>query len=195
MPSLPALLAPLALLLPLGMVGAPGPEAGELEPVAQQAKEGDKRITPLPLSDSAPGWSPLFDGIAPQPNEQVRIERRVILRISPAPGSARRDLNADTLRPLSQTRIVERPAGKCLDSADIGGVTDRGNHLLIFMRDRRTIAARLEKGCSPRDFYRGFYVERSEDGKLCVKRDRIMSRAGAKCQVERFTELVVENVD
>lgn len=195
MPSLPVLLAPLALLLPLGMVGAPGPETVELEPVAQQAKDGDKRITPLPLSDSAPGWSPLFDGIAPHPNEQVRIERRVILRISPAPANARQNLTADSPRSQPRTRIVERAAGKCLDSSDIGGVTDRGNHLLIFMRDRRTIAARLEKGCSPRDFYRGFYVERSEDGKLCVKRDRIMSRAGAKCQVERFTELVVENVD
>ena len=62
----------------------------------------------------------------------------------------------------------------------------------MFMRDRRTIAAQLEKGCSPRDFYRGFYVERSDDGQLCVARDRIMSRSGAKCRVAKFSRLMLE---
>ena len=88
--------------------------------------------------------------------------------------------------------MVERDAGPCIDSAGIGAVADRGDRLLLFMRDRRTIAARLEKGCSPRDFYRGAYMERSEDGRICVQRDRLMSRAGTKCQVAKFTELVVE---
>ena len=65
----------------------------------------------------------------------------------------------------------------------------------MFLKDRRVFAAKLEKGCSPRDFYRGFYMENSEDGRLCIKRDRLMSRAGAKCQVDSFKELVVEQVD
>ena len=92
-------------------------------------------------------------------------------------------------------RVVERKMGKCIQTAQIGGVADRGDSLVMFMRDRRTVAAKLEKGCSPRDFYRGFYMENSEDGKICVQRDRLMSRSGAKCQVDSFRELVLEPVE
>lgn len=187
--------APFAFLIPLGLFGLPQTEPGAQDDIARQGPEGDRSLSPLPLSEQAPAWSPVFEGIGPASSEQVRIERRVILRISPAPSRLRRELTTDTTTSQPRTRIVARPAGKCIDTVDIGGVADRGDHLLMFMRDRRTIAARLEKGCSPRDFYRGFYVERSDDGRLCVDRDRIMSRAGAKCQVERFSQLVLERVE
>ena len=193
MPSLPFLLAPLALLLPLALPGAQPAVAEDLVPVAEQVRDSNQGLSPLPLSQDAPAWSPLFDGVAPANGEQVRIQRRVILRISPAP--ARQNFTAEAAPAPVRQRIVERPAGNCVDSADIGGVADRGDRLVLFMRDRRTLAAKLEKGCSPRDFYRGFYMERSDDGKLCVRRDRLMSRSGAKCQVASFTQLVVERVD
>ena len=193
MPSLPFLFAPLALLLPLALPGAQPAEAEDIVPVAEQVRERDSRLSPLPLSQDAPAWTPLFDGVAPPSGEQVRIQRRVILRISPAP--ARQNLTAEAAPAPVRQRIVERPAGDCIDSSNIGGVADRGDRLVMFMRDRRTLAARLEKGCSPRDFYRGFYMERSEDGKLCVRRDRLMSRSGAKCQVASFTQLVAERAE
>ena len=193
MPSLPFLFAPLTLLLPLALPGAQPAEAEDIVPVAEQVRERDSRLSPLPLSQDAPAWTPLFDGVAPPRGEQVRIQRRVILRISPAP--ARQNLTAEAAPAPVRQRIVERPAGDCIDSSNIGGVADRGDRLVMFMRDRRTLAARLEKGCSPRDFYRGFYMERSEDGKLCVRRDRLMSRSGAKCQVASFTQLVVERAE
>ena len=193
MPSLPILLAPFALLLPLGMQGLGDERGAEVQDpqVFTQSHEGERRISPMPLSQEAPAWSALFEGIGPATSEQVRIERGIILRISPVPGPARRSFNADvpSARPM---RVVERPVGDCIESSRVGGVADRGEHLLMFMRDRRTIAARLEKGCSPRDFYRGFYMESSEDGKICVRRDRLMSRSGVKCQVARFSELVLE---
>ena len=192
MPGLTFLFAPLALLLPIGTPGATAGDGQEITPVQHQAREADRGIAPLPLSGDAPAWSPLFDGVAPASSQQVRIERRVILRISPAPGSIRQDLAAPTSRAPVRQRLVERDAASCVESRAIAGVADRGDHLLVYLRDRRMLAARLEKGCSPRDFYQGFYMERSEDGKLCVKRDRLMSRAGAKCQVSSFRELVME---
>lgn len=193
MPSLPILFAPIALLLPLGLQGMGEPDRASVldGQVHQQSREAEARVSALPLSEQAPAWSPIFDGVGPSTNEQVRIERGIILRISPAPGPARRNFTAE-LQNARPMRVVERAAGDCIDSARVGGVADRGEHLLLFMRDRRTFAARLEKGCSPRDFYRGFYMERSEDGKICVKRDRLMSRSGAKCRVEKFSELVLE---
>ena len=196
MPSLPFLLAPLALLVPFGMQAMSTKDSATMENSVtfEQARETQRSLSPLPLSDEAPGWAPVLDGIAPASSEQVRIERRVILRISPARPEGRLNLNADAPNP-PRMRLVEKKMGKCIESARIGGVADRGEYLVMFMRDRRTVAAKLEKGCSPRDFYRGFYMETSEDGKICVKRDRLMSRSGAKCQVDSFRELVLEPVE
>ena len=195
MPILPFLLAPLALLVPLGLAGVPAQKVAVDAGTAQHTEDRDAPLSALPLSDRAPGWQSVFEGAAPRKQSQVRIERRVILRISPAPGPIRQNLNAAPVQSPTRTRITERPAGKCIESASIGGVADRGDRLLMFLKDRRVFAAKLEKGCSPRDFYRGFYMENSEDGRLCIKRDRLMSRAGAKCQVDSFKELVVEQVD
>ena len=194
MPSLPLFLAPLALLFPVGWQVPDGSNFPVLpQQEAHQIRE--KRLSPLPLSEDAPAWSPVFDGVGPEKNQQVRIERRVILRISPARSTVGQNLAANSAQANAGRRIVERPFAKCVDSAAIGGVADHGDRLVMFTRDRRTLFAKLEKGCSPRDFYRGFYMERSADGKICVNRDRLLSRAGAKCQVTRFTQLAVEAAD
>ena len=194
MPSLPFFLAPVVLLLPLTVEPGTAPPVEEVRPEqAQQVR--DRRMSPLPLAREAPAWSPVFEGIGPTTNDQVRIERRIIMRISPARGPVRQNLTASSSEASPRRRIVERPYAKCVDSEDIGGVADHGDRLAMFTRDRRTLLARLEKGCSARDFYRGFYMERSDDGKICINRDRLLSRAGAKCQVTRFTQLTVEAVD
>lgn len=79
----------------------------------------------------------------------------------------------------------------CLQVSEISGVqTGSGNRLLLFLDDRRIVSLGLERSCRARDFYSGFYVERRDDGKLCVNRDRLHSRSGAKCEVERMRELV-----
>lgn len=81
--------------------------------------------------------------------------------------------------------------GKCVDIGDISGVQpDRGGRLMLFMRDQRIVAAELEKACSARDFYSGFYIDKNDDGRLCVSRDRLQSRSGAKCQLSRMRRLV-----
>ena len=79
---------------------------------------------------------------------------------------------------------------QCLPAGNIVGVSDSGSRLVIYMRDRSLISAQLEKACSPRDFYLGFYVERNADGQLCANRDRLMSRAGAKCRISELNRLV-----
>lgn len=81
--------------------------------------------------------------------------------------------------------------GKCVPIAGIAGVRPQhGSRLVLFMRDQRLVAADLEKACSARDFYSGFYIERSEDGQLCIERDRLQSRTGTKCEVVRLRHLV-----
>ena len=198
MPSLFSLIAPLALILP--MSGTTGEVEAAKAPICShqdwnQSRQAERSIAPLPLSSEAPGWSPLFDGIAPTESRQVRIEGRMILRISPAPGAMRQNLNAEATPTTRRAELVERPFGDCVDARRIGGVAERGDRLMLFLRDRRTLSAQLEKGCSPREYNRGFYMEPNEDGMLCIKRDRLMSRTGAKCQVSRLREMVLQPAD
>ncbi|MFZ9395208.1 MAG: hypothetical protein ACO25F_03995 [Erythrobacter sp.] len=129
--------------------------------------------------------------LPPLVSRQVRIERRVTVRISPRSAVERQSLMAEADEMAPTVRYQERKIGKCLSISDIAGVqTGSGDRLLLFMRDRRMVTARLEKSCRARDFYSGFYVERNDVGKLCVERDKLQSRAGANCQLSRIRELV-----
>ena len=81
--------------------------------------------------------------------------------------------------------------GKCLAVSGIAGVqSGGGSRLILFMRDRRIVSASLERACRARDFYSGFYLSQSEDGRLCVDRDTLLSRSGANCKLTRLRQLV-----
>ncbi|MBX7496397.1 hypothetical protein K3172_11080 [Qipengyuania sp. 6B39] len=183
---MPFVAAMMSLLLPL-VTPSGAPVEGE---TVHQGRGEAPAVSQSALSDRLPEWNALVDpGEVPVAN-QVRIESRVILRVSPQPSRARDSLLADLPQRAVPARLVERPMGRCLPASGIVGVSDSGSRLIIYMRDRSMISARLEKACSPRDFYLGFYMERSEDGQLCVDRDRLMSRAGAKCRISGMNQLV-----
>ncbi|MEO1044536.1 MAG: hypothetical protein AAFX04_03760 [Pseudomonadota bacterium] len=120
---------------------------------------------------------------------QVRIEQRVIIRI---PRTSRRRLPAADLRAGQVSQDwQERKIGKCLPMNSIAGVQiGRDDQMLLYLRDRRIIRAQLEKACRARDFYSGFYLEQSNDGRLCVDRDVLQARSGSKCELTRIRQLV-----
>lgn len=118
---------------------------------------------------------------------QVRIEQRVIIRIAPS-SPQRMQQSLARISPRSD-RFEEERLGECVPINLIAGVSPQENRLLLFMRDRRVLTARLERACNPEDFYAGFYIER-QDGRLCERRDRLQSRAGASCRVTRLNRLV-----
>lgn len=155
------LLAPVALVLPaMAVVEAPAP--------------------------SAPAPNPA----APQTAEQVSIEQRVTIRINARPAPVRMDdgfLDRDAREP----QFIERKLGKCLPLNGIAGIQPvSSNKLLLIMRDDRLITAQLEKGCQAREFYSGLIVDRASDGQMCVQREELMSRSGAKCQIVAFRHLI-----
>lgn len=121
---------------------------------------------------------------------QVRIRQRVIIRVSPSPPDAReRMLGLAPQR--AQTQIREVPHDNCVAVDDIVGVQPtQDNRLLLFMENRQVLAASLDNSCTARAFYSGFYVEQNDDGRLCVSRDQLQSRAGVTCSVEQLTRLV-----
>lgn len=193
MNSIATFLAPLALLFHAGIAEAPDAPfgAGDGARLTADGSEG----APQPLSLGPESTAPLqtlSDAIRPAENAQVRIEQSITIRITPRPPRSEQELLAalpQGARPSAH--IEERKIGSCVPAQGIVGVqTAQDNKLLLFMRDRRIISIALEKACSSRDFYSGFYIDRHDDGQLCAKRDKIHSRAGAKCDVKQLRQLV-----
>ena len=196
MPSLFTLAAPLALILPL--LGQAPVDAG-----AQAGGGAEAPVSPGPDYDlpSEGPYSPLRPATSPldafyggQVNRQVRIEQRVIIRISPRREGNRNPLLAQLPQRGLTTRYEEGDSERCVPVNRISAVqTGNGNRLLLFLNDRRILSLNLERACRARDFYSGFYIERNEDGQLCVDRDLLQSRSGARCEVEGMRQLVAVN--
>jgi hypothetical protein len=190
MNSSAALLATLALTLP------------SLDLVREAAPPEDVvRAAPVPVSGTvqAPGFRPaapvpfraLEEAHRPPVERQVRIEQRVIIRISPSQPEARERMLAELPRRPIRESFAEQPIDGCVPIDAIAGVQPAAqNRLLLFMRDQRVLSASLGRACNAEAFYSGFYVERREDGALCSHRDHLRSRAGASCQVTQFHRLV-----
>jgi hypothetical protein len=196
MVSLHALAAPLVLILPLMGQGVSLPVAAtgsSLEAGAAIAGEAAPQCDADPDAVHSDGElaSPIEMLHREQVVGQVRIEQRIVIRISPQRNSNRNSLFASLPQQPLNTRYEERKMSKCISVAQIAGVqTGSGTQLLLYLTDRTIVSANLEKACRARDFYSGFYVERSQDGKLCVGRDKLQSRTGATCEVARMRQLV-----
>lgn len=164
---------------------------GSLPAVAERAPVAQPHVAGLPQA--------VVDATDPVPQAmaQVRIEQRIIIRVP------RQSLSRSSLVPIpaprrapppEPPRFERRKIGKCLAMRDVTGVRVINNDMLVlFMRDQRMIEAQLERTCSAREFYQGFYMERSGDGRLCVDRDMLQARSGSKCEVERLRQLVPED--
>ena len=188
MHSLYALSAPLALLLPVVAETADAPVgAAQLAVSAPQCEAASAAEEPVDPARINPLSAMRQSSVV----RQVRIEQRVVVRIAPRPPAARQNLLSELPQREVAPRFEERGKEKCVALDGIVGVqTGSGNRLVLYLRDRRMISVNLEKACRARDFYSGFYVEKNKDGRLCVERDKLQSRTGARCQVETMRELV-----
>ncbi|MBU7581286.1 MAG: hypothetical protein KAF27_12620 [Porphyrobacter sp.] len=189
MHSLFAFAAPLALMLPL-VAEAADVAAGSGVP-GQVAPASAPQCDAAAAQDDPPLANPLSAMRRSSVANQVRIEQRVVVRIAPASPAARQNMMAELPQRTIAPRFEERGKEKCVALDGIAGVqTGSGNRLVLFLRDRRMISVNLEKTCRARDFYAGFYVEKNKDGRLCIERDKLQSRTGARCEVEAMRQLV-----
>ncbi|RDC60208.1 hypothetical protein HME9302_01408 [Alteripontixanthobacter maritimus] len=176
------LLAPLVALM--APVGVSAPDGGR-----------ERQFAPKEEAIRAQGKPKGMMSLVPLEQEpktyQIRIQRRVIVRISPRRSTGRRDLDAQSAQPVNQTRLRQQKMGKCLPVTSIAGVQPgNDNKLVLFLRNRGLVGVHLDKACRARDFYSGFYVERNSDGLVCAGRDMLQSRSGAKCDVAEMVRLV-----
>ena len=145
-----------------------------------------------PVDDSSAEAGRTFVPARPLAYAQVRIEKRVIIRV-PRRRPNQMSPRADFSREIPQQSYREKKIGKCLPMNNILGVQMFSDRFLdLVTQDRRRVRAQLEENCQARSFYSGFYMEKSADGKMCAGRDILHSRTGAKCEIERFRELVPE---
>lgn len=189
MHSLLVLAAPFALMLPLVA------KATGVSEESNMAEGSGGQCDAAAAAGQEPAVAPFVNPLSAMRQssvvQQVRIEQRVVIRITPQPSAARQNLFAEIPQRAATTRFEERGKEKCVPLEDIAGVqTGSGNRLVLFLRDRRMLSVNLEKSCRARDFYSGFYVEKSKDGQLCVSRDKLQSRTGASCAVEVMRQLV-----
>ena len=125
------------------------------------------------------------------PPRQVSITQHFSIRITPGGPMVPPDVVVELEQEETPAQFREQRMGKCLDWAGIAAV--RGgerNRLLLFMRDSRVISAELEKSCEARAFDSGFLFTRTDDGKICVGRDVLQARSGARCHMKRLRALV-----
>lgn len=195
------LMSPLALLLPAaGALGA-GTDlpAASTEMLAEDARieipphEEFEAVPERRIVISFGDWpfQMASQGFRPDSAWQVRIEQRMTIRVAPRQAPVRQNMFDSLPNRAIGPRFEERRIGKCLPVSGIAGVqTNGGNSILLYMRDRRIISASLERACRAKDFYSGFYLSGSGDGRLCVDRDALQSRSGANCKLTRIRQLV-----
>lgn len=121
---------------------------------------------------------------------QLRIEQRVIIRI-PRQTAATNNMGSRSSAKIAAVRYKEEKIGKCLlMDRLIGSRPGSKEGLDLITRDGVLIRAYLGDGCLAREFYAGAYMERPLDGKLCIDRDMLHARSGAKCEIDKFRLLV-----
>jgi hypothetical protein len=121
---------------------------------------------------------------------QVRIDQRVIVRL-PSPAANPASVAGVRQQPAAKIKYKEQKIGQCLWIDKLAGSRPGPNRTLdIVTRDGVLIRAYLGDGCLAREFYAGAYMERPYDGKLCVDRDLLHARTGAKCEVDKFRLLI-----
>ena len=193
--SLAAVLFVPFFLLPTVVV--PGNDADEWAAAITIETSGPQAmVEPIDMPEpsfSGSTFQELAEGFRVGGSAQVRIEQHTTIRIVPRPRPVPMPPNLlmDLPGRSVASRMIERNIGKCVPAARIAGVqVERGNRLILFLRDRRVISAELERACRSRDYYSGFYLEQSTDGQLCAGRDTLRSRNGANCKLTRLRQLV-----
>jgi len=92
---------------------------------------------------------------------------------------------------LPPIRWVEKKADKCVPAIDLAAAAITGTDSVdLVLNGGKRLRARFGADCPALDFYSGFYVKMTNDGKVCARRDSIRSRSGGECRIESFRALV-----
>lgn len=113
------------------------------------------------------------------------VEQRIIIRIP-----LRRPLRQPRSRAQPALVWRETEAASCQPAQQIAQARFTRPGIIDFlMRDRRVVRARLDNDCVNLGYYSSFYLVPGDDGRVCVDRDLVQSRAGGQCAISDFRTL------
>lgn len=121
----------------------------------------------------------------PEPAVQrMAVESEWILRVPVRPRTA-----------LQRFRWIEGQGYKCVPTSAIRGAIQSGSeHVDFLLPGRQRVRASFAGSCPALDFYGGFYLK-TEDRRVCARRDFVHSRMGGSCRIERLRRLVPRTRD
>lgn len=123
---------------------------------------------------------------SPRADSVTVRHQQIIIRLSRGPRSI-----APAGASLIQWRESRGP--RCVSAQRLIGATSlRPDSVDLILRDNSRVRARLHRRCPALDYYRGFYINATADGRICADRDSIRSRAGGECQIDDFRALSPE---
>lgn len=113
---------------------------------------------------------------------QVTFRSHIVVRVQ-----------TSTLSIAPAAPLREKKGPRCIAIDDIlaAGVLARSSVDLV-LRGGYRMRARFSASCPALDYYSGFYLVPSSDGKICADRDLIRDRAGGECAIDKFRKLVAE---
>jgi len=115
---------------------------------------------------------------------QVTIHEHISIRIRTRPPLA----TPANVRPVWS----EKKADQCVPVARLAGAAlSGGGDVDLLLIDGNRLRAKLAEDCPSLDFYAGFYLKKTADGRICAKRDVLRARSGAACPISRFRRLEV----
>ncbi|WP_442681243.1 hypothetical protein ACSBM8_08780 [Sphingomonas sp. ASY06-1R] len=111
---------------------------------------------------------------------QLSFRSRVVVRVQ-----------TSSLSVVPAAALREKKGPRCVQIEDIlaAGVLARTSVDLV-LRGGYRMRARFAASCPGLDYYSGFYLVPSADGKICADRDAIRDRAGGECAIDKFRKLI-----
>ena len=109
---------------------------------------------------------------------QLTIRQRVIIRVP-------------TARAPKQTEWREKKGPRCIPASKLAGAEVSGaDSVDLRLRGGDHLRARLKDDCPFLGYYSGFYLRPGSDGDICADRDALHTRAGGRCEIDDFRNLV-----
>lgn len=96
--------------------------------------------------------------------------------------------------PAKPLKWKAKKGPKCVAMGAIAGAAVVADDAIdLVLKGGQRLRARFSSNCPALDYYSGFYILPTGDGRICAGRDVIRTRAGGQCEIERLRKLVPDD--
>lgn len=96
--------------------------------------------------------------------------------------------------PVKPLKWKAKKGPKCVAMGAIAGAAVVADDAIdLVLKGGQRLRAQFSSRCPALDYYSGFYILPTDDGRICADRDMIRTRAGGQCEIQRFRRLVVDD--